>query len=601
MMPFPYSPPLTEIRFVLNRLIGLDKITSLPGYDSLSDDLLDAVLTEAGKIASEVFAPLNDVGDKNGIKFADGKITMPPGFKDAYRAYIDGGWNGLQVEEQFGGQGLPAIVGMAVAEMVQAANVALALCPMLNGGAIELISSHADEATKAKYLPKLVSGEWGGTMNLTESQAGSDVGAVKAKAIKEDDHYLITGQKIFISYGDHDMVENVVHLVLARLPDAPAGTKGLSLFLVPKFLVNDDGSLGPNNEVSVVSVEHKLGQHSSPTCVMAFGDKKGSVGYLVGKENGGIAAMFTMMNNARMNVGVQGLGVMERAFQHARDYAKFRVQSAPIDDRKGNPVTIINHPDVRRMLLDMKSHTEAGRAIAYHCALAIDTMRKAQDDAVKTAAAARVELLTPIVKAWVTDRSSEVASTGIQVFGGVGYVEEAGAAQHLRDARVLMIYEGTNGIQSQDLTFRKVLHDQGATFRVMTDEIDAFIKSASLDDKPSCFKIMHENLSHALAGLMDAALWLLQDGKNNPLAAAASATPFLKLFGNVLGGFYLVREAFLAQDDLDAKQGDPEFLASKIVTAHFFATHILPLTSGLARSVREGAEATLASTETTFG
>lgn len=598
-MPFPYTPPLTDIRFVLTRLIGIDKLSSLPAYESVGEDIIDAVLTEAGKIAAEVFAPLNDVGDKLGVKFENDKVTMPPGFKDAYRAFIDGGWNGLQVDEEFGGQGLPSLIGMSVFEMLQAANVALALCPMLNGGAIELISTHGDEATKKKYLPRLVSGEWGGTMNLTESQAGSDVGAVKSKAVKEDDHYRITGQKIFISYGDHDMVENVMHLVLARLPDAPEGTRGLSLFLVPKILVNDDGSLGEENDVRVVSVEHKMGQHSSPTCVMAFGDKGGSVGYLIGKENGGINAMFTMMNNARLNVGVQGLGLMERSYQHARDYAKFRVQSRPIDDPKAAPVTIIHHPDVRRMLLDMKSHTEAARAIAYSLGIAIDTAKHSTDEAQKAAAQARVNLLTPIVKAWTTDRANEITSVGVQVLGGVGYVVEAGASQHMCDARVLTIYEGTSGIQAHDLTFRKLIHDQGAAFRTMTDEISAVLTSWPAD-LPEGFSVLRENLAHALAALMDGAVWLLQNGKTNAALTAASATPFLKLFGNTLGGYYLVREALLAQEDLTSKQGDPDFLASKIVTARFYATHVLPQCTAIAEIIRNGAGATVEATEATF-
>ncbi len=599
-MPFPFTPPLTEIQFVLNRLIGLDKLASLPGYDSIGDDLVSAILCEAGKIASEVFAPLNDVGDKTGVTFENGAVTMPPGFKDAYKAFIDGGWNGLAVDEKFGGQGLPFLVNMAVFDMLQAANVALALCPMLTGGAIELLSAHGDETTKQKYLPKLVSGEWSGTMNITESQAGSDVGAIKTRAVKEGDHYRITGQKIFISFGDHDMVENIMHLVLARLPDAPEGTRGQSLFLVPKFLVNDDGSLGPNNEVSVVSVEHKLGQHSGPTCVLAFGDKEGSVGYLVGKENGGIAAMFTMMNNARLNVGIQGLGLMERSYQHARDYAKFRVQSRAVDDPKGPPVTIIHHPDVRRMLLEMKATTEAARAIAYHLGLAIDTARHTADEAARATAQARANLLTPIVKAWTTDRALEVTSTGIQVFGGVGYVEEAGAAQHMRDTRVLQIYEGTNGIQSSDLVFRKLIFDQGAAFHAMTEEINAFI-NAWPADLPEGFAMMRANLSHALASAMDAALWLLQNGKEKPALAAASAAPFLRLFGNALGGFYLIRSALLAHEDLKAGQGHPEFLNGKILSARFYATHILPQCAGLAETVREGASPTAESTEATFG
>ncbi len=598
-MPFPYTPPLPEIRFVLTRLIQLDKLSALPGYESVGEDIVDAVLTEAGKIAAEVFAPLNDTADKEGVKFSNDRVTMPTGCKDAYRAFIDGGWNGLQVDEEFGGQGLPSLVGMSVFEMMQAANVALALCPMLNGGAIELLSSHGDEATKKKYLPKMVSGEWGGTMNITESQAGSDVGAIKAKAVKEGDHYRVTGQKIFISYGDHDMVENIVHLVLARLPDAPEGTRGLTLFLVPKILVNDDGTLGESNEVRTVSVEHKLGQHCSPTCVLAFGDQKGSVGYLIGKENGGIAAMFTMMNNARLNVGVQGLGVMERAYQHARDYAKFRVQSRSVDNPKGAPVPIVQHPDVRRMLTEMKAYTEAARAIAYACAFAIDTARRATDEKQKAEAQARVGLLTPICKAWITDRACDVASTGIQVLGGVGYVEEAGAAQHLRDARVLMIYEGTNGIQAVDLTFRKLLGDQGVAFRAMADEIDGLLKNwpSSL---PGDFKAVHDNLAHALAALMDAAVWLLQTGKANPALAAASATAFLQLFGDVLGGYFLAHEALLAQEDLTAKKGDPEYLASKILTARFYAAQILPHCPALAEIIRTGGGPVTETSESTF-
>ncbi len=599
-MPFPFSPPLTDIQFVLTRLIGIDKLATLPGFDSIGEDLVTAVLSEAGKIASEVFAPLNDTGDKAGIAFENGQVTMPPGCKDAYKAFIDGGWNGLAVEEKFGGQGLPSLLNMAVYDMLQAANVALALCPMLTGGAIELLSAHGDDATKEKYLPKLVSGEWAGTMNITESQAGSDVGAIKTKAVKEGDHYRISGQKIFISFGDHDMVENIMHLVLARLPDAPEGTRGLTLFLVPKFLVKDDGSLGENNEVSVVSVEHKLGQHSSPTCVMAFGDKQGSVGYLIGKENGGIAAMFTMMNNARLNVGVQGLGLMERAYQHARDYAKFRVQSRAVDDPKGAPVAIIRHADVRRMLLEMKAHTEAARALAYHVGLAIDTARHSADAQVKAQAQARVNLLTPIVKAWTTDRASEMTSVGVQVFGGVGYVEEAGAAQHMRDARVLQIYEGTNGIQAADLVFRKLIYDQGAAFHAMTDEIGSLL-NAWPESLPEGFAILRGNLAHALASLMDAAVWLLQNGKDKPAVAAASAAPFLKLFGNVVGGYFLVRSALLAQEDLAASKGDPDYLTGKILSAKFYATHVLPQCAGLAETVRDGAAATVESSEAAFG
>ena len=366
-MPIPYSPPLDDIRFVLTRLIGLERLPPLPGHDGVTDDVVEAVLGEAAKIASEVFAPLNDAGDKHGARYENGAVTMPPGFRAAYKAFVDGGWNGLPVSTELGGQGLPWSIAMPVQEMFQAANLGLALCTLLNQGAIEAVEVHGSDALKKKFLPKMVSGEWTGTMNLTEPHAGSDVGAVSSKAVKDGTHYRITGQKIFISYGDHDMAENIVHLVLARLPDAPEGTRGLSLFLVPKLLVDEKGALGVANDVRIVSIEHKLGQHASPTCVMAYGDKGGAIGYLVGAENGGIAAMFTMMNNARIGVGIQGLALMERAYQQARDYAKTRVQSRDIAKPKNPPVTIIHHPDVRRMLLWMKAHIEAARALAYSC------------------------------------------------------------------------------------------------------------------------------------------------------------------------------------------------------------------------------------------
>ncbi|MFA5040533.1 MAG: acyl-CoA dehydrogenase [Bdellovibrionales bacterium] len=598
-MPFPYTPPLSEIRFVLTRLIGTEKLSSLPGYEAVGEDIIDAILDGAGKIASEVFAPLNDTGDKVGIKFLNDTIVMPEGFKEAYRAYIDGGWNGLQVEEKFGGQGLPSLLGTAVFEMLQAANVSLSLCPMLNVGAIELLSMHGDESTKKKYLPKMVSGEWSGAMDMTESQAGSDVGAVKTKAVAEGDHYLITGQKIFISYGDHDMAENIIHLVLARLPNAPDGTRGLSLFLVPKILVNNDGTLGNKNEVRVVSIEHKMGMHSSPTCVMSYGDYKGSVGYLIGKENGGIAAMFTMMNNARLNVGIQGLGVMERSYQHARDYAKTRVQSRPIDNPKAASTTIIHHPDVRRMLMIMKVLTEAARAIAYQCALAIDVSKHSQDATQKSEASARGALLTPIAKAWITDRTNEVASMGIQVLGGAGYIEEAGAAQHMRDARVLAIYEGTNGIQAQDLVFRKLVYDQGTAFYSMTTEIKSFLNNWP-KDMPKDFGVIFENLSLALTAAVNSGAWILKNGKTNPAMTAASAEPFLQLFGNILGGYYLARSALLAQVDLTTKKGHPEYLVSKIISAKFYATHFLPHCQALSATIYTGADATMSTTEASF-
>ncbi len=581
-MPIPFTPPLADIRFVLSRLIGFADM-----------DMADAVLDEAGKIAAEKFAPLNEIGDRQGLKFTDGKITMPPGFREAYQAYVDGGWNGLPVEEEFGGQNLPWLLAMSVNEMMQAANIGLALCGLLNQGAIELLSVHGDEAIKTKYLPRMVSGEWAATMNLTEPQAGSDVGAVKTKAIKADNHYRISGQKIFISYGDHDLTTNIMHLVLARLPDAPEGTRGLSLFLVPKILVNEDGSLGTLNDVRVVSIEHKLGQHSSPTCVMAYGDNEGAIGYLVGSEGGGIAAMFTMMNNARISVGVQGLGVMERAYQQARDFAKTRIQSRPIENNKAHPVTIINHPDVRRMLMVMKSSIEASRALAYSCGHAVDVAKLHEDESQRKAAAARVDVLTPIVKAWLTDLANEVTSTGVQIFGGMGYIEETGAAQHMRDARILAIYEGTNGIQANDLVFRKLLRDGGLSFALMVAEVDNFLRTLPQNAQ-------YAQMRNALDAMKISTEWFLKNAKENPVIAAASATPFLRLCGNVLGGYYLMRMAVLAQEDLDAGTGDADFLAGKIASAKFFAAHTLPQCAGLAVTITQGFAPTLSILESQF-
>ena len=583
-MPIPFTPPLSDIRFVLTRLIGSDQLAALPAYESVDADMVDAVLSEAGKIAAEQFAPLNEIGDKQGVIFANDTLTMPAGFRAAYQAYVKGGWNGLPVETALGGQGLPWLLAMSVQEMLQAANIGLALCPLLNQGAIELLSVHGDTRIKERFLPKLVSGAWAGTMNLTEPQAGSDVGAIKSKAVKDGDHYRLTGQKIFISYGDHDLTENILHLVLARLPDAPEGTRGLSLFLVPKFLVDAAGKLGARNDVRVVSIEHKLGQHSSPTCVMAFGDSGGAEAYLVGKENGGIAAMFTMMNNARIGVGIQSLGLMERATQHALAFAQTRIQSRALDKPNEPPVPIIVHPDVRRMLVSMKAHTEAARALAYSCGFAVDCAKHAPDPAQKAQAAARVDLLTPIVKAWLTDLANEVTSTGVQVFGGMGYIEETGAAQYMRDARILAIYEGTNGIQANDLVFRKLARDKGAAFYSLTQEIENFVASTPLLGQP---------LATALGAMKESAAWLLQNAADHPLLAAASAAPFLRLCGTALGGYYLIRSAALAQQDLTTQQGDSAFLTAKIATARFFATHALPLCSSLAVTIREGAAATL--------
>ena len=462
-----------------------------------------------------------------------------------------------------------------------------------------LLSEHGSETLKSVFLPKMISGEWSGTMNLTESQAGSDVGTVRCKAVPEDNHYRISGQKIFISYGDHDLAENIIHLVLARLPDAPEGTKGLSLFLVPKILVNSDGTLGDRNDLRVVSIEHKLGQHASPTCIMAYGDQGGALGYLVGMENGGIAAMFTMMNNARIGVGIQGLGIMERAYQQARDYARTRVQSRDLRKPKGDPVPIIKHPDVKRMLLSMKAHIEAARALAYVCAYTVDVSKNSLDIYERQAALARVDILTPVIKGWLTDLSNEITSTAVQVFGGMGYIEETGVAQHMRDARVLAIYEGTNGIQANDLVFRKLARDDGKAFHLLLDEITAFMNHLATEPGDDC-TVMHAHLGIAVDALRDAGVWILQNAKEDPVAAAASAAPFLRLMGNILGGFYLIQSAVHAQQNLATRTGDPAYLSTKILTARFYAGHVLPLCKGLSVIVTKGSTATLAITENDF-
>ena len=589
----PYTTPLDDIRFLLTRVIGLDRLAALPGYDSVSNDLVEAILGEAAKIASDKFAPINHSGDKEGTKFDGTTVTMPQGCKEAYQAFVEGGWNAIPVDPDLGGQGLPWIIAMVVQEMLQSANLALALATLLNQGAIDLLVEHGSDALKATYLPKLVSGEWTGSMNLTEPQAGSDVGAVRCRADREGDHYRITGQKIYISYGDHNLTDNIIHLVLARLPDAPEGTKGLSLFLVPKIMVNADGSLGAVNDVRAVSIEHKLGQHASPTCVMAYGDNGGAVGYLVGQEHGGIATMFTMMNNARIGVGIQGLGLMERAYQQARDYAKTRVQSRDLCKPKDAPITIIGHPDVKRMLLTIKAHTEAARALAYHCGFAVDVSRKSSDAVERKTASLRVDLLTPVVKGWLTDLSNEMTSLAVQVFGGMGYIEETGIAQHMRDARVLAIYEGTNGIQANDLVFRKLARDDGTAFQAMLDEITAFmadLAKATGDDMAA----MHAHMMVALDALREATAWMLSKAKTEPLIAAASATPFLRLTGTVFGGYYLMKTAYLAQQALAERGANTYYLSAKIITARFYAGHVLPACKGLSVTITKGYVATLA-------
>src|SRR5574343_192831 len=466
-----YSAPLRDMVFTMKDVAGLDAVCAQPGFEETSPDLVEAVLEEASRFATGVLDPLNWPGDHRGARWDNGVVTAADGFKEAYASFCETGWNGMPASPEFGGQGLPTLVSTAVLEMWKSSNMAFSLCQMLTLGAIEALVHHGSPALQQRFLPNMVSGQWTGTMNLTEPQAGSDLSAIRTRAVPEGDHYRISGTKIFITWGEHDMAENIVHLVLARLPDAPEGVKGISLFICPKFLVNDDGSLGERNDLACTSIEHKLGIHGSPTAVMSFGDGPGAIGYLVGEPHKGLAYMFTMMNHARLNVGMEGVAISERAFQQALAYAKDRVQGKPMGDTSGQTRPILYHPDVRRMLMDMKSRIEAMRALAYQTAAHMDYAHHHPDEAVRREHQARVELLTPVVKGWCTETSINVTSTGIQVHGGMGFIEETGAAQHFRDARITTIYEGTTAIQANDLIGRKVARESGVTVKAVIVEM----------------------------------------------------------------------------------------------------------------------------------
>ena len=584
-----YRAPLDDMRFVINDVVGLEQITALPGCEDATPDLVDAILDEAGRLASEVIAPLNGPGDIEGCVFENGVVRTPKGFPEAYRQFIDGGWNGLAADPEYGGQGLPWLVATAVSEIWHASNMAMMLCPMLTQGAVELLGAHGSDALKAIYMEKMVSGEWTGTMNLTEPQAGSDLGRVRTKAVPDGDHYRISGTKIFITHGEHDMAENIVHMVLARTPDAPDGVKGISLFVVPKLMVNADGSLGARNDLRCVSIEHKLGINASPTAVMSFGDDGGAVGYLVGEENKGLAYMFTMMNNERLAVGLQGVGVGERAYQHALAYARERVQSRRIDGDSAEPVAIIEHPDVQRMLLSMRAQTEATRALAYYTAGQLDVAERHPDDAVRGRAQARVDLLTPVVKAWGSDTSIEVASTGIQIHGGMGFIEEAGAAQFYRDARITAIYEGTNGIQANDLVGRKIGRENGETANQLIAEISRTLDETAANGGPDIAAI-GEVLEGGVAALRRATDWITETWRDAPARVAAGAVPYLRLLGLVAGGWLLMRAAAAAEAGRDAGDTDAQ-LRDKVTTALFFADQYVVEADGLARKVIRGGRA----------
>jgi alkylation response protein AidB-like acyl-CoA dehydrogenase len=578
--------------FAIRELAGLSEVAALPGHGELNPELVDAVLGEAAKFAQEVLDPLNRDGDRQGAKLADGKVTTPKGFKEAYRKFIEAGWNGLGAQPEYGGQGLPHLVSVPVQEIWKSANMALCLAPMLTGGVLEALKVHASPEQMKTYGSKLTAGVWSGTMNLTEPQAGSDLSAVRTRAVREGDHYRIQGTKIFITWGEHDMTENIVHLVLARTPDAPEGVKGISLFIVPKFLPRPDGTPGERNDIKCVSIEHKLGIHGSPTCVLAYGDQKGAIGYLVGEENRGLEYMFTMMNHARLSVGVEGVAVGERAYQHAVEYAKTRVQGREIGQRSGDRVTIIHHPDVRRMLMSMRSQTEAMRALAYFAAATLDKAKHHPDPAEKRRNQALLDLLTPIVKGWSTEQGVDVASTGIQVHGGMGFIEETGATQYLRDARITTIYEGTTGIQAGDLVGRKVGFEKGAT------ALAAIAAMRGLDGKLASggegLATMRASFKESVDGLEAATRWIVEAFPRDPRAVAAVSVPYLKLFGTVAGGWMMARAALVASEKIKQPDADHDFLNGKLATARFYAEHELPKAILHAQEVLRGSGSVLA-------
>ncbi|HTR09517.1 MAG TPA: acyl-CoA dehydrogenase [Paraburkholderia sp.] len=594
-----YQAPTSDMLFVMKELAGLEDIAKLPGGEDAAPETVEAVLHESAKLCGEVIEPLNVQGDRNPSRWENGTVHATPGFKQAFRQYVEGGWQGVQHPQEYEGQGLPKLVGTPCMEMLNAANLSFALCPLLTDGAIEALLTAGSEAQKQRFVPKLISGEWTGTMNLTEPQAGSDLAAVRTRAEPQGDGtYKLFGTKIFITWGEHDMAENIVHLVLARTPDAPEGVKGISLFIVPKFLVNEDGTLGARNDVHCVSIEHKLGIKASPTAVLQFGDHGGALGQLIGEENRGLEYMFIMMNAARFAVGMQGVAISDRAYQKALAYAKERVQSRPVDGSAKQAATIIHHPDVRRMLATMRALTEAARALAYVAAGESDRAHRDPDEAARAQHQARYEYLVPIVKGWSTELSLEVTSLGVQVHGGMGFIEETGAAQFYRDARILPIYEGTTAIQANDLIGRKTLRDGGAVARALLGDIAQTVDALGAHEG-AAFEAMRKHLALGAQALASTVDFVLAKAKSDPNAVFAGSVPYLKLAGIVLGGWQMAR-AMLASQRL--MQDDPKFHGAKIATAQFFAQHVLPQAVALEAAIvsANGAEGMLALTEDQF-
>jgi alkylation response protein AidB-like acyl-CoA dehydrogenase len=594
-----YVAPLKDMLFALRELAGLDDLSSLPGCEEVTPDLVEAILEEAAKFANGVLSPLNQTGDREGCRLTGNEVTTPPGWQQAYLQFAESGWTAVAAEPEHGGQGLPTLISTVLNEMWKAANLAFSLCPMLTNGAIEALVLRGSDELKASFLDRMVSGEWTGTMNLTEPQAGSDLSAVRTRAEPQaDGTYRIFGQKIFITYGEHDLTPNIVHLVLARLPDAPEGVKGISLFVVPKFLVNADGSLGLRNDVRCVALEHKLGIHGSPTCVMAYGDEGGAVGYLVGPANHGLAIMFIMMNAARFAVGLEGVAIAERAWQRALEFAKERVQGYDPAVKSGGAaserVPIIRHPDVQRMLMLMKSQTEAMRALAYVVAAATDRGERHPDELTRTRAQGFVDLMIPVVKGWCTETGIEVASLGVQVHGGMGYIEETGAAQYLRDARITSIYEGTTAIQANDFIGRKIARDKGQAIGLVLSDMREVAASCTVIGGEH-FGRIGASLNAGANALTSGVVWLLRTFPEMPGEAYASSVPLLRLAGIVFGGWQMARAALAAHRRIGAGDEHKIFLEAKINTARFYADHVLSQADGIAHCVIHGAAATLAS------
>ncbi|WP_332812982.1 acyl-CoA dehydrogenase [Ramlibacter sp.] len=589
----PYRAPLKDMLFDIRHLARIDEIATMPGFEEAGFDTAQAVLEECARFNQEVVAPLNVPGDLDPSSWKDGQVSTTPGFRQAYGQYTEGGWQGLQHPTDFGGQGLPKTVGAACSEMLNSANLSFALCPLLTDGAIEALLTAGSDELKATYLARLVSGEWTGTMNLTEPQAGSDLALVRSRAEPQaDGSYKVFGTKIFITYGEHDMADNIVHLVLARVAGAPEGVKGISLFVVPKFLVNPDGSLGARNDVHCVSIEHKLGIKASPTAVLQYGDNGGAVGYLVGQENRGLEYMFIMMNAARYAVGVQGIAIAERAYQKAAEYAKERVQSRPVDGSINASAPIVHHPDVRRMLMTMRALTEGCRAMASVAAAAYDAAHHHPDAEVRRQNQAFYEFMVPLVKGYSTEMSLEVTSLGVQVHGGMGFIEETGAAQYYRDARILPIYEGTTAIQANDLVGRKTARDGGQVARAIAGQIEQTEGELARRDSAAAKSVLRR-LAAARQAFLDVVDFIARETRGNPNAAFAGSVPYLLLAGNLVAGWQLARSLLVAEE-LAARGEDTAFMQAKVATARFYAEHVLSRAPAARDAIVEGAESVMA-------